>query len=105
MTEQHFKRLLAVLFAGFAWFVLPHTSLAIASQVNHVGSSTESSLKSTHGGCELQLSAEQAFSLGEARDLAGVDAIAVRVPDEASASLTTAVGVRESSRVWQSGAC
>lgn len=101
MTGQHFKRLLAVLFAGFAWFVLPHTSLAIASQVNHVGSSTES----THGGCEHRLYAEQAFSLGEARDLAGVDAIAVRVPDEASASLTTAVGVRESSRVWQSGAC
>ncbi len=41
-TGQHFERLLAVLFAGLAWFVLPHTSLVIASQVNDVGGSKQS---------------------------------------------------------------
>lgn len=38
-AEKWIALVLAVLFAGLAWFVLPHTSLAIASQVNHGGGS------------------------------------------------------------------
>jgi NCS1 family nucleobase:cation symporter-1 len=38
-AEKWIAVVLAVLFAGLAAFVLPHTSLAIASQVNHGGGS------------------------------------------------------------------